>query len=383
MSNNVKNFKRGETIFKEGDKITSIFLIQQGGAQLCIQKNKKVIEYFKLGPGQMIGEPGAIGAPTHTLSAVATTDTAVFEVPVEVAKSAVEASPQMIKTMIKSFGDKLRLAIAELKNYRTEKDGIPCPEDQVARIYGTVFHSARHKGTKDEKDANRYSIDWLTMKQYAQRVFGDSPSRMEQAICVLVKLKLAQFEMGRPPEDPEGPEQIMKVHFIDLPAVESFFEFYQYYYFKGGKGELLKPDENAITMLGNLIKVAEPITPDRFGVVAMDFQKVIEAFKQNFNLDLKADHFVRLEQKGLFAKRQSRTDGTVVLSFELKEFQTTQKIWRILKEIEKWNEKGFVDMTEEDPKKAKKTDEASCPQCQAKIIAQSKFCSECGFKLAA
>jgi CRP-like cAMP-binding protein len=66
MSNNVKNFKRGETIFKEGDKITSIFLIQQGGAQLCIQKNKKVIEYFKLGPGQMIGEPGAIGAPTHT-----------------------------------------------------------------------------------------------------------------------------------------------------------------------------------------------------------------------------------------------------------------------------------------------------------------------------
>ena len=55
----------------------------------------------------------------------------------------------------------------------------------------------------------------------------------------------------------------------------------------------------------------------------------------------------------------------------------------MLKELEKWNEKGFVDMTEEDPKKAKKAEEASCPQCQAKIVAQAKFCSECGFKLAA
>jgi hypothetical protein len=376
--------KKGEYLFKEGDKIQNVQLIQTGAVTACITRPKKNIDLLNLGTSQVLGEQALAGGGTYTYSAIATTETKVVEIPVDAFKQVVENSPQMMKVLVKSLIDRSKTLLGEVKSSKMEKDSSPCPEDQVAKIFGTVFHTAHHKGTKDEKDPNKVTVDWITYKQYSQRIFAESPKRLEQALCVLVKMKLASFEMGRPPEDPEGPEQIMKVHLFDIAAIEAFFEFYQYYYFKGGtKSEVLRADETCTNLLNCLIAVTEGLEVDRFGVVSLDFSKTVERFKTDFAINLKSDHFALLEQKGVFCKRQARQDGTVVLQFELKEFKTTQKIWRMLKEIEKWNEKGFVDMTEDETKAKKKTDGPSCPSCSASIQPQSKFCSECGHKLAA
>lgn len=37
----VKTFKKGEFIYKDGDKITSVYLIQSGGANQCLVRGKK------------------------------------------------------------------------------------------------------------------------------------------------------------------------------------------------------------------------------------------------------------------------------------------------------------------------------------------------------
>lgn len=384
MSAPVKVVKKGEYLFKEGDKIQHIQLIQTGAVTLCLARPKKNIDLLNVGGSQVLGEQMLGGASTYPFSAIATAETKVVEIPADAFKQVVEGSPQMIKLLVKSLVDRVKALSADVKSSRMEKDTAPCPEDQVAKVFGVVFHTARHKGTKDEKDPNKITIDWTTYKQYSQRVFGESPKRLEQALCLLVKMKQASFEMGRPPEDPEGPEQIMKVTLFDIASVEAFFEFYQYYYFKGGaKSEVLKTDESCANMLNNILTVFEGVEPDRFGIVAMEFQKVLDRFKTDFGITLNNTHFERLEQKGIFAKRQARQDGNVIMSFELKEFKTTQKIWRILKEIEKWNEKGFVDMTEEEQKAKKKPDGPCCPQCSNSIQPQAKFCSECGFKIAA
>jgi hypothetical protein len=69
------------------------------------------------------------------------------------------------------------------------------------------------------------------------------------------------------------------------------------------------------------------------------------------------------------------------MSFEIKEFQNTAKIWKILREVERWNEKGFVDLNEDIGKGKKKTGAACCPQCSAELISAAKFCSQCGAKI--
>ncbi len=384
MSTPGKVVKKGEFLFKEGDKIQHIHLIQQGAISLVLVRPKKNIDLATLNSSQVIGEQGLYGGTTYPFSAMATVETKIVEIPLDSFSKVVETSPQMIKVLVKSLVDRLKALTSEVKSSKMEKDSSPCPEDQVAKIFGTVFHTANHKGTRNEKNANHVTVDWTMFKQYSQRIFSESPKRLEQAICVLVKLKLASFEMGRPPEDPEGPEQIMKVNILDLSAVEAFFEFYQYYYFKGtAKSEVLKVDDSCHNLLNHLTAMSEGLELDRFGVVTLDFQKTLDHFKQEVGLNLNTDHFTRLEQKGIFAKRQARQDGSVVLQFEVKEFKTTQKIWRILKEIDKWNEKGLVDLNEVEVKAKKKTDGSACPQCTANLPAQSKFCPECGLKVAA
>jgi hypothetical protein len=97
---------------------------------------------------------------------------------------------------------------------------------------------------------------------------------------------------------------------------------------------------------------------------------------------LNPDHFSRLEQKGIFANRKTMTSGAVVVQMEIKEFQKSLAIWQILKEIAKWNEKGFVDLNETEAPQKKKAGNG-CPACGSELKEAAKFCSECGHKLVA
>ncbi len=382
MASPARIFKKGEILFKEGEKSTNIYMIQSGSISVCVQRPKKNVELLNLGPGQIIGELAFAGVATHPFSAVITSDTKIVEIPADVYKQTIESSGQMLKVLVKSMAEKIKNLAADVRAAKMEKEPLPCPEDHIPQVFGAIYHSTHHKGTKDAK-TGEISIEWSQLRSYSQRIFGQSAKRLEQALCILSKMKVCRFEMGKPPEDPEGPDQIMSVHFSDLPVVEAFFEFYQYHYYKGGsKSEILKVEEGMYSTLYFLLSLTAGLEPDRHGIVTMDFQKVIEKMKADFGINLTSDTFLRLEQKGLFAKRHQRQDGQVVLQFELKEFKNVAQTWRIIKEIEKWNEKGFVDLNEEELKPKKKLNENCCPQCQTVLQAKAKFCSECGFKMA-
>lgn len=375
----VKTFKKGEALYKEGDKITSVYLIQSGSVSQCLIKGKKTVELFQLGSSQLLGDQILTGQATHTSSAIATAETKALEIPIETLKQTFDGSPQMVRLMIKSLADRMRQAFTEIRSNRLEKDSSPCPEDQVAKVFGTLFHTANHKGNKTVLPG-RVVIEWMLFKQYAQRVFAESPKRLEQAVNILVKLKLAFFEMGKDPTNPDGPEEIQKVHFLDLSLIESFFEFYQYYYFKGGKTELLKVDELCFNLLSGIVKLAEGKEADRFGITGLEFTVFTDYCKEELGLNLNNDHFTRLETKGVLMKRKTSPDG-VILQFEFKEFLSILQSWKMLREIEKWNEKGFVDIHEKEVKAKKAPTGVSCPECAASLQAGAKFCHECGHKI--
>ncbi len=380
MSNGAKVAKKGEVIFKEGDKLNSVILIQSGGVNQCLIKNKKPIDLFQVGANQFLNEGSLFGQGTTTTSAIATTEVQYLELPADLLKAQVEASTPIIKSLIKSLVDRMRLAINEVKSTKNEKDASPLPDDQIAKAFGVIYHTASHKGER-EKDG-QIIVDWVMMKQYAQRVFGESPKRLEQALCLLVKLKYAEFVMGKPVDDPEGPDEIHKVIFKNLMAVQNFFEFFQYHYFKNGRTDLLKYDEGSFKLVDTFLKLTEKIEPDRFGVVTIEYSEILEGFKKQLNLNLSADHFTRLEQRGVYSKRLNVEKRGVLLQFERKEYENVIFNWRIISEIDKWNAKGFVDMSEEENKQ-KGPAQTTCPSCQAPYKDAQKFCGECGFKLAA
>lgn len=379
MSTSQKTFKKGEVLFKDADKIQNVLFIQSGGVNLCLQRGKKNVELFQLGANQVLGESVLIGQGTHPTTAIATSETKVIEVPIDALKGQFEGAPPIMKMLIKSLVERLKQAIAEVKSSKVAGDATPCPDELVPQVFGAIFFTARHKGEKEEKSED-ITVDWGMFRSYAQRVFGQSPKRLEQAVNVLVKHKLAKFEMGKLPEAPEGPDVIITATFHNLGAVEAFFEFYQYYFYKPGRGEILKYDDFCAQLLDCFVTEGSKMEPDRFGIVGFEFNRLVEVVKEKMGINFSNDHFTRLEAKGLFCKRRNIEGQGVRVEFEIREFQNIWFSWKILREIDKWNEKGFVDLDEKEERKAKKSG-PTCPQCAAEVVATAKFCQDCGTKL--
>lgn len=381
MSSLQKTYKRGEVIFKEGDKVTHVIFVQSGAVQQTLLRNKKNIEIMTCGANSVLGEAGVAGIPVHNIAAVATAETKTLEVPVETFKQQIEAAPQFLKLLIKSFGERLHKALQEVRSNKMSADATPCPDEAVPRVFGAMFFTVMHKGEK-QKDGKTYEIDWVLMRQYCQRIMGESIKRLESAIDICVKMKLAEWIMGKPPEDPEGPDQKMKVKFHDIQPLEAFFEFFQYYYYKPGKQDLLKVEDSMTQIINLMIKCSDGLQPDRFGAVSLDYALFGEKMQEELGVKLTADHFVRLENKGVFSKRKTIADK-VFIDFDIKEYRNVAWSWKFIREINKWNERGYVDMDEKEEVKKKKTDGPACPQCGASHTPEQKFCGECGFNLTA
>ena len=378
----VKIIKKGQFLFKAGDKIQSVFVVQAGQVNICLQKNNKIFDIMTVGNGYVFADLVVLGTTQYLYSGLAQQELRVTEIPLDVFKTQYEALGSTNKTFIKTMADRLKWAVNEIKSTKTDKSGVPISEEAIPKVFGSIFHVLNHKGLKD---GNKAKVDWMTLRNYSQRIFGESLKRIEQASQILVKLKLAEYTLGRDPNSAADSEETeiqgFTVH--DLPALEAFFEFYQYYYYKGGKTELLKYDEANFNTLRLLLMAFADVTPDKFGVASKDFNTVVDFFK-DYGVSLGAGHFTALESKGLFCKRKNAADGKVLLQFDIKEFKVQIDIWALIKEIDKLNEKGLVDLAEVDegPKKKQAiTSGVECTQCHSIVATDCKFCSECGTKM--
>ncbi len=193
---------------------------------------------------------------------------------------------------------------------------------------------------------------------------------------LLAKLKFVDLKMGK---SDEGEETLIDVHFFDVQLCEDFAEFYQYHLFKGSRAEAIYVDPLALKVAKALVAVSEGAPVNHKGASAVDYQVVLNECKAKYRIDLKNTHLDALERKGLFVVRKSFDDGKVELQFDRAEFVKMAHFWSIILEIDKWNEKGSVDLNEKE--EAAPTDGAECTACHGKIDNTHKFCPHCGHKL--
>ncbi len=375
-----KTLKRGELLFKEGEPIQNIYVIKSGKMSLFVERSGKKIEIMTMGPSQVLGEQALLSLARAQMSAEATTETKLIEMPLEAMKSQYAASTAGMKLMMKSLVDELKVAQASVRSFKMEQDKSPCPQVFIAKIFCMLNLVARHTGqVVPEKPLERI-VDWNTLKLYTSRMFLDSPQRMRSLLDLLLKLKLAELKIEK---NENGEDELTRIHLFNIQMIEDFMEFYQYNLYKGGRAEVLYPDALAHRVAKCLLKVTEGAEADRKGVIRVEWNNVLKDAKTQFNLDVKDTHLNAMEKKGLFVKRQSQDNGPAILSFERAEFQRTTQFWDFIVEIDKWNEKGFVDINEKPEELRSAGGANTCPQCTGALAVEHKFCPSCGFKLAA
>jgi hypothetical protein len=237
---------------------------------------------------------------------------------------------------------------------------------------------ARHIGKKNPSKPDEIIVAWNALKLYANRFFGEAPQRLRTLMDLLAKLKYAELKIVK---TEEGEEDVGDITLNRVQVFEDFAEFYQYHLFKGSRAEAIFVDPLALKVARAMVEISEGAPINHKGASTLDYQVVLNECKTKYRIDLKNTHLDVLEKKGLFVQRKSYDDGRLELSFDRAEFVKMVQYWSIIFEIDKWNDKGFVDLNEKEEAAASFNGE--CPGCKGKIETEHKFCPHCGFKMSA
>lgn len=372
-----KKFKRGEVLFKENDPIQSLWVLQSGKVSLYVERQGKRIEIQTSGPGAVFGEQGIFASARFVVSCEAAAECKVMEVPIEIAKAQMAQSSSLIKVLNKSWVDEIKVLSQHFRSHKLENDKNPCPQPSIPRVFNLLHLLSRHIGVSAGVNSQEFNVDWGLLKLNTSRLFSEPVQRVRGVCDLLTKLGFATLEMGK---NDEGEEELKKVKIHSVKLIEDFVEFYQYNLYKGTHSEMIHVDPLAMKVALNLSLQAEGQALDRHGAVTLVWEKVQEEFKKRMGNDLKTTHLDALEKKGLFVKRVNRDGQPPQIQFDQNEFKKVAQFWQIISEIDKWNEKGFVEMVEK-PIKPKSGLILSCDHCQGELNKDHKFCPHCGHKV--
>ena len=382
----IKKYKRGDVLFKEGEAITHLYVVQSGKVSLFLERSGRKVEIMEGKSSHVMGEMALfMDGPKHLSSAMASGPCKVLEFPVGLMKAQMDAASPGVKLIAKSLAGAAKQNYQTIRSFKMEQEESPCPQYSIPTLFCLLAVVAKNSGHPIKNQPGHVQIDWTTLRIYTARMFKESLIRMQSVIELLQKLDKANMRFEKNEE--EGVDELTSVTLFDVQLLEDFAEFYQYNLYKPGKSEVIYVDPLALRVTKALVGLATDREVDFRGVVHMEYDGLLQEAQEQYKFKFKNLHLDAMEKKGLFVKRQMNKKGEVFLSFNKSEFQNMLRFWQIISEIDKWNEKGFVDLNEK-PEKEKfllegDNDMAHCPECQGEISGSHKFCPECGFKLAA
>ncbi len=412
-----KRFKKGDLIFKEGDVLSSFYLLQSGRVSLFLERAGQRTEIDQPAIGQMFGEQGIFGFPKQMFSAEAQTEVRVVEMPIDPMKTVFEKSPGAYKLFVKAMGDELRRLRGIVKSNKMDggDTGI-CPPRMIPRLCAILVLVAEHSGQKPKPPPTNVApfkkpeepqgwvaapdpqspggessstarfrdtdiiVNFNTLKIYTARMFLESPQRMQGFCEILCKLGYVSLRYEKN-EDTEMME-LQEVRIHDKDVIEHFGEFYQHNFFRAGKSEMIVVEKTAVLLAMGFSELAAPLEIDRNGAVRVLYKDMTDHLRTRYAIDFKDTHVNLLEKKGLFMKRQTVGED-VFVSYDRHEWTQTSRFWRIIQEIDRWNQTGAVNMNEDLTAVKSLASGEKCPSCGHAISSPAKFCPECGNKLAA
>ncbi|MGE0633653.1 MAG: cyclic nucleotide-binding domain-containing protein [Pseudobdellovibrionaceae bacterium] len=372
----IRKFKKGEIIFREGEKGDMAYVIQAGLVSLSIEKSQSRIEMLKLGKGNMIGFHSVLGwGDLRFFTAEATLPVELLEVPLEVLKTHAGSFNNVQRLLLKSLSDQSKTITEEQKSFKIEKDGAACPPTALPRLAGCLNLTTRRFGAEEKGE---WSISWSTLRMFTLRMFLESTGRMQSFCELLGKIGVAQIIRAVNEETNE--EEVTFIRIKDLSLVEDFCDFYQRNLYKQGRSKIIEIDKLCLNVMRAFVVGGEGAPVDPRQGAQIPLQTLIEKAKAGTGFVLKQEHFELLKERSLDIKKTNSADS-ITISFNLAEFQRIYRFWQIIHEVDKWNVLGRVDLHEKEEKKV--SVEGACSGCGGGIQESMKFCPHCGAKRAA
>lgn len=109
-----KNLKTNEILFNEGDFPDNMYIVRNGQISIFNSKNGVENQLAIVGPGELIGELAMFDKKPRSASAKALSDSSVVILPYPQLEKQMETLPDWVKIIMKTMGEKLRIANQKL-----------------------------------------------------------------------------------------------------------------------------------------------------------------------------------------------------------------------------------------------------------------------------
>lgn len=330
----IKTYSKGQTLFKQGEPVRNIYFLQSGLVTMSIASQTGRVEVYQATAPQVVGTEALQGpSGVYETTAIASNDTSVIEFPADVATQTISKTSPVFKLVLTGMANKISVINAELRSFKLQGDSTPCPPALTAKLFATVFHVVSYSGAP-KGDALR--IVWPSFRKYCQRVFGESPVRLEQLVYLLSTLGYADLEMVKSDTDPDGPEELGFVRFKDIAQIESFAEFFKKRLSALGPDKSMEVQDPCLQVAEVLQRNFSSHPSDPAKGRSIDLNAALTTLRSELAPQpMSLRDFESLVKRGLPAEIFGKE-----LRFTPTSFQRFFKNFRILAKIVEWNKNG-------------------------------------------
>ncbi len=203
-ANLIKRLKKGELLFSEGERSSSMYLVTSGAIRLFMRKGSSNVEVDTVRSGQILGELAFLDGNPRSLSGEALTPCELVEISGATFLETLAKAPEWLKILLKTVVGRLRTADARLRQLEAANQGIDYnfkPGGTGKRIFyqylswhefmkvcAAIQLEALRAGKSDVEGVEVF-VQNITL--YAHSVFGVPSSKVDCSIEILENMNLA------------------------------------------------------------------------------------------------------------------------------------------------------------------------------------------------
>ena len=279
----LKVIKPGEILFNEGDKASSLYIIQKGQLRLFRPKGKGFIELAVLRAGEVIGEMSYFdddNGGKRSCSAAALVTTEVIEISFAAFAKTMSGLNPWFKTIITTLADRLRTTNSKVKELESNSTSVDYttgkqkgyeffkPHD-IIKVLGTLFLVLKSHG---EKNPEGVAVHKKTLDLYSHEIFGVNEAKTESLLHILQDLGLMVLQ-----NDQDGLPKVLV--FKELESIRGLFIFFntQKHLTEDKK---IKIGMKCQTFLEKLLERLAPTPPPESGMSLVKIDDLLAFWKE-------------------------------------------------------------------------------------------------------
>ncbi len=323
----LKNLKKGELLFREGDPSDAMYVIKSGKIAITKAKGSSEITLAELGPGDMLGEMAFFDNKPRSAGARAIGDAVIIELPFKALNAQFKTFPEWLKAIVRTVNNHLRSANQKIKNLEktSEEETAYFPPHTVTRLMAILGLVATRFGEKTNEGIN---VPAGTLRRYTIQVFQMPTAKMQRMMELLQSYQYMTVEdLG---------EGRTKITLKNVDFVMDFVDYYNDWLFKSEEKKYTI-EKKELKPLRALIHFGKKETPNDKGEVRVNLTQMQTECVRELSFPFSADDINTLTEKKVVPEKIS-IEGGLALNFALKEIEPIYPYWELIhafKEIQR------------------------------------------------